>query len=254
MKNIMLLLSIFISVAVAAQQFGTMYVAAKSGLSIREKPEIGAKVLDKIPYGTKITLIEYGEEKKSIVTEGITGFWGKVKYNNKTGYIVDSYLFPWAPPKLATVKEMKDYLAQVTAPYGAKLITKSGTMGNIAESGWEIRKQLYKNGAERHEHYGWEYGSNAYFLPGFSMQQGFLLLRLIPEYKEVFGDKDEFPSETKKYKKGESEYELTVSKRSFGEDYTWVEKIRIEYGMEASYVFEMYMLDNQLVIFYGSGL
>ncbi|MBK8952796.1 MAG: hypothetical protein IPM85_11425 [Chitinophagaceae bacterium] len=152
------------------------------------------------------------------------------------------------------MKEMKDYLAQVTVPFGAKLITKSGTMGNITESGWEIRKQLFKNGAERHEHYGWEYGSNAYLLPGFSLQQGFLLLRLIPEFKEVFGDKDEFPSESKTYKKGEIEYQLTVEKRSFGEDYTWVDKIRIEYGMEASYVFELYMLDYQLVIFYGSGL
>jgi hypothetical protein len=254
MKYFILLLFTSISVSVTAQQFGTLYVAARTGLSIREKPEIGAKVLDKIPYGTKITLLEMAEEKKSIVTEGITGFWGKVKYNNKTGYIVDSYLFPWAPPKLAIVKEMKDYLAQVTVPFGTKLITKSGTMGNIAESGWEIRKQLFKNGAERHEHYGWEYGSNAYFLPGFSLQQGFLLLRLIPEFKEVFGEKDEFPSESKTFKKGDVEYQLTVDKRSFGEDYTWVDKIRIEYGMEASYIFEMYMIDNQLVIFYGSGL
>lgn len=123
-----------------------MYVAAKTGLSIREKPETGAKVLDKIPYGTKITVLEYGEEKKGITTEGMLGYWQKVKYNNKTGYIVDSYLFPWAPPKLATVKEMKNYLAQVTVPFGGKLIVKSGTMNNIEESGWEIHKQLYKNG------------------------------------------------------------------------------------------------------------
>ncbi|MBK8952795.1 MAG: SH3 domain-containing protein [Chitinophagaceae bacterium] len=98
MRIVLLSLLLAVSLSLTAQQWGTMYVAAKSGLSIREKPETGAKVLDKIPYGTKITLLEMNEEKRSIVTEGITGYWGKVKYNNKTGYIVDSYLFPGHHP------------------------------------------------------------------------------------------------------------------------------------------------------------
>ncbi len=258
MKNFFLLVLLIVSLGTSAQLMGgTLYVAAKTGLSIREKPETGAKVIDKIPYGTKITVLEYGEEKKGITTEGMLGYWQKVKYNNKTGYVVDSYLFPWAPPKLTTVKEMKNYLAQVTVPFGGKLIVKSGTMNNIEESGWEIHKQLYKNGAEWHEHLGYEYGSNAYFLPGFSLQQGFLLLRLIPEFKEVFGDKDEFPSESKTFKKGEVEYTIKIDKQIFGEgEYksSWIEKIRVEYSPDASYNFEMYMLDNQLVIFFGSGV
>ena len=84
MKSFFLLAFMIMSLGATAQLMGgTMYVAAKTGLSIREKPETGAKVLDKIPYGTKITLLEYGEEKKSIVTEGILGYWQKVKFNNK---------------------------------------------------------------------------------------------------------------------------------------------------------------------------
>jgi Bacterial SH3 domain len=255
MKNIFFIALLFISFSTAAQLTGgTLYVAAKTGLSIRDKPEVGAKVLDKIPYGTKITVVEYGAENKSIATEGILGYWQKVIYNNKTGYVIDSYLFPWAPPKLAAVKEMKSYLAQITVPFGGKLVTKSGTMNQIDEGGWEIKKQLYKNGAEWHEHLGYEYHSDVFFLPGFTIQKGFLLLRLIPEFKEVFSEKEEFPLESKKYTRGEIEYEVIIQKKQFEDSYPWIEKIRIEYSDGAYYFLEMYMLDNQLVIFYGSGV
>ncbi len=256
MKKIIFLALIVISLDAAAQLMGgTMYVAAKTGLSIREKPDVAAKVLDKIPYGTKITILRNDEEElKSIVTEGILGYWQKVKYNNKTGYILDSYLFPWPPPKLATVKEMKNYFAQVTVPFGSKLVVKSGNMNNIEENGWQTTKQLYKNGAEWHEHLGFEYGSDVYFLPEFSLQQGFLLLRLIPEFKELIGEKDEFPKDNKIFKKGDIDYEVKIEKRTFGEDYTWVDKIHIAYTEGASYILEMYLLDNQLVIFMASGV
>jgi len=255
MRKFVLLPLLIISLNVVAQQSGTMYVAAKSGLSIREKPDAAAKVLDKIPYGTKITLIRQEEELKSIVTEGIHGYWQKVKYNNKTGYILDSYLFPWAPPKLATVKEMKNYFAQVTVPFGSKLVVKSGNMNNIEESDWELYKQLYKNGAEWQKSLAYESGSDSYFLPGFSMEQGFLLVRLIPEFKEVFGEKEEFPTGNKIYKKGDVEYTVIVNKLTWeGQEHPFVEKIHIEFSPDVSYSFDMYMVENQLVISFGGGV
>ena len=256
MKKLFFLAMFFASLSSIAQQSGTMYVAAKSGLSIREKPDAGAKVLDKIPYRTKITLIYDTIELKSLTTEGILGYWQKVKYNNKTGYILDSYLFPWPPPKIATVKEMKNYFAQVTVPFGPKLVVKNGTINNYAEQdGWEITKQLYKNGAEWHTYSGYEAGSNAYFLPQFSMEQGFLLLRLIPEFKDVFGEKDEFPTESKTIKKGDVEYIITVYKQVWADQtHPYVEKIHIEFSPDASYEFEMFMVDGELVITLGGGV
>jgi hypothetical protein len=255
MRKLFLLSLLFISFGIAAQQAGTMYVAAKSGLSIREKPDAAAKVLDKIPYGTKITLIQDTAELKSITTEGIVGYWQKVKYNNKTGYILDSYLFPWSPPKLATVKEVKNYFAQVTVPFGAKLVVKSGNMNNIEDGGWEITKQLYKNGAEWHHYSGYESYSNAYFLPGFSIEQGFLLARLIPEFKEAFGEKDEFPTESKTFKKGDVEYTITVYKQVWeGQTRPYVEKIHIEFSPDVSWFFDMFMVDGELMISFGGGV
>jgi hypothetical protein len=255
MRKFFLLPLLIVSLGIAAQQSGTMYVAAKSGLSIREKPDAAAKVLDKIPYGTKITLIPDTIELKSLVTEGITGYWQKVKYNNKTGYILDSYLFPWPPPKLATVKEMKNYFAQVTVPFGGKLVIKNGTIHNIEEDGWEISKQLYKNGAEWHQYFGYESASSAYFLPGFSMEQGFLLVRLIPEFKDVFGEKDEFPTENKTFKKGDVEYTLTVNKLVWeGQTHPEVEKIHVEFSPDASYFFDLQIVNGELVITFGGGV
>jgi hypothetical protein len=257
MRIILLAVFIVISFTAVAQPDGTYYVAAKTGLSMREKQDVSAKVLEKIPYGTKITTIPEDGDWKVIVTEGLTGYWKKVKYNNKTGYIVDSYLLPWPPPKLATVKTFKQYLAQVAAPFGQKLVTKSGTMQQITEDGWELSKQLYKNGGEWHQFYAYEYNSDTYFLPGFSLQQGFLLLRLIPEFKEVFGEKDEFPTANKKYKKDEREYELKLIKTTDEVEYTGpftIEKIIMSYEEGAIYQFEMYMQDNQLVIFFSGGI
>lgn len=255
MKNFILLATLFfVSVYGFSQQSGTMYVAAKTGLSIREKPDANSKVLDKIPYGTKITLLQTEEEKFSIVTEGMRGYWQKVKFNNKTGYILDSYLFPWPPPKGATIKEMKNYLAQVTVPLGSKLVLKSGSMTNIADGGWELQKQFYKNGAEWHKHMGYEYGSDTYMLPGFTMEQGFLLLRMIPEFSNVFAEKDEFPSESKTYKKGENEFILKVDKEVFSPEYVFTKNITLEYTDGASYTFEMFMVGNQLVIVFGGGV
>ncbi len=247
-----------VSLGVAAQSLDvTMYVAAKTGLSIREKPETGAKVLDKIPYGTKVSLIDEDGAWKDIVIEGLTGYWRKVNFNNKTGYIVDSYLFPWPPPKLSTVKDMKQYLVQVAGLFGQKLVTRSGTMKQLTESGWELSKQLYKNGAEHQLFLAYEYGSDTYFLPGFTLQQGFLLCRLIPEFKEIFGEKDEFPTASKKYKKGEIEYDIELRKTVDEEEYSGpftIEKIRIGYEDGASYQFEMYIIENQLVISFSAGV
>jgi len=252
MKKIFLATMILLTLGLAAQSPANLYVAIKTGLSMRDKPDANGKVLDKIPYGTKVSLLDNNEEMFSIRTEGILGYWRKVKFNNKTGYILDSYLFPLVPPK-ATVKTMKEYLAQLSLPFGARLVVKSGTMNSVEDGGWELRKQLYKNGAEWHEFLGWEYGSDTYFLPGFSLQQAFLLLRMIPEFAEVIGAKDEFPAETITIKKGDIEYYIKVEKEMLTEE-PWIKRITIQFGEGTYSLFELYEMDSQVVIFLGSGI
>ncbi|MBK5269761.1 MAG: SH3 domain-containing protein [Bacteroidia bacterium] len=247
MKNIFVFLMIHSSFILFAQD-NAKYVAAKAGLNIREKPDVTATVLDKIPYATKIVLPETVEEAKKINTEGLTGYWRKVTYNNKAGYIIDSYLLPFPPPK-SGLKTIKEYLAQLADLFGAELVIKGGD----EETGYELHKQLYKNGGESHQYKGYEYGSVTYFLPELTMQQGFLILRMIPEFAEVLTEKDLYPTSNKKFKRGENEYEIKVEKETIS-DTPWIKRISIEFESGAIYSFEMYQIDNQLVIFYGSGV
>jgi len=225
------------------------YVAAKSGLSMREKPDAKATVLIKIPYGTKLT-VNY-EEIINISTEGMEGAWAKTTYNGKTGYIVNSYLLPVAPPKAAT-KTMKEYLSQLSAPAGTPVILKNGNTNDPESLGSSLKKQLFKNGAEYHEEQFYEANNNNYFLPGFTIQQGFILVRLIPEFKDVFNDKDEFPTATKTFKKDNREYTVKVEKAS--DDANWIEKISVDYEDGAIYHFSMLVVGGQLMIVFGGGV
>ena len=248
----MLLIPFLIGIlsSVYASEKIELYVAAKAGLSLRDKPDVKATSLTKIPYGTKIT-ITYPVETVSIISEGMRGSWVTTTFGGKTGYVVDVYLLPVVPPK-AEVKTLSQYLAQLSAPFGSKLIIKSDEK-TTDESEWELHKQLYKNGNEWHHFEGYEYGSDTYFLPKLTIPQGFLLLRLIPEFKDVWNDKDEFPIESKTIKKGETEYGIKVEKEMPG-DFPWVKMIKIEFAKGAVYYFEIYQIDNQLVIFYGAGV
>ena len=94
MKGFILFVAFCYSIISVAQE-NALYVAARAGLNIREKPETTAKVLEKIPYAATVTREETGEQNKRIVTEGFIGYWQKVTYNNKTGYIIDAYLLPY---------------------------------------------------------------------------------------------------------------------------------------------------------------
>lgn len=250
MKKIILFAALLVSFSAIAQ---IRYVAARSGLSLREKQDAGSTALVKIPFGAKITVQQTMEDRVSVEAEGMKGSWVKATYNGKTGFVNDLYLFSWPVPK-ATVQDLKGYITQLAQPFGTKLVVKRGSMMNIEESGYELRKQLYKNGAEIHELIGYEYGSTTYFIPDFDLQQGFLLLRMIPEFKEIFGAQETFPTESKTYKKGEIEYTVTVDKQDFGDGNFWYNKITIEYSEGASFQFEMFYQDSQLVVSLSSGV
>jgi uncharacterized protein YgiM (DUF1202 family) len=237
--------------SIAHAQEAVMYVAAKSGLSIREAPGISAKVIDKIPYGTKITA-SYKYDTAMVNTEEIESYWAKTNYKGKSGYIVSAYLLPLPPPG-AKIKTMKEWLAQITTPAGPAFFLKKGSPEE--DRFFQLKKQQYKNGCEYHQASYYEAGYDSYFIPQFTLEQGFILLRLIPEFKYVFGSTDVFPKENKKVKNkkelGEGETVIRVEK--FPES-NMVTKISVEYEDGASYSFEMFELNGQLVVYFGGGV
>jgi len=92
----------------------TVYVAAPSGISLREGPTKRAAKIETLPYGTKISNYNYTENWDTI--DGYGGTWLRVAVNGKDGYIFGGYTIPITPPKSNT-KNLLDYLSEV---YGTK--------------------------------------------------------------------------------------------------------------------------------------
>lgn len=252
MKKILFLAAILVSATTLAQWPGDFYVAAKSGLSLREKQGAGSRLITTIPYGTKIK-VSYPDESVSITLEGMTGSWAKTTYGGNTGYVADLYLLPWAVPAAAT-KTLKQYLAQVSPAAGAAVNVKNENPDLFEDGVTSMKKQIFRNGAEYHEEQFYESNNDSYFLPGFSMEQGFLLMRLIPEFVPVFDSKAPFPLESKKYQRNGKEYSLFVEKEILSDTYTIINRIKVEFEDGVFYTFEMFRLGGQLVISFGGGV
>jgi uncharacterized protein YraI len=251
MKKITHLIAALIITLHAAAQTKVVYNAYKPGLSMRDKPGTTGAVLSKIPYGEKLTLVNPYNDTVTVINEGMTGYWNMVEYKGQRGYVVGIYLLDIAPPK-ATVKTMQDYFKQLSVPAGSAVTTVTGNKDSEMYS--SLKKQLYKNGCEYHEANFYESGYNTYFIPGLTLQQGFIIARLIPEFKDVFASTDAYPSASKKIKMmgpGEGEKEIKVQK---DEGANWINKITVGYEQGAVYEFELFELHGQLVISYGGGV
>lgn len=252
MKKIVLSLAALFFCCTAFAQY-TYYAAAKAGLSMREQPNTSSKVLEKIAYGEKLITVADKDPMVAITTEGFSGFWWKVKYNNNTGYVVNSYVLPQAPPKTGT-KTLQDYFAQVSVKNGSPLIIKKSDVALNEMGEASLTKQLYKNGMECHKAQGYEFGSDLYMLPGFTIEQCFLLVRLIGQYADLISDKDGFPSKNSTFKIDGGEKITEVEREKYDGKPGPVKKIKITSTQGALTEFEIFLLDTQAVIFWSSGV
>lgn len=242
---------VFISFTLTSPAQYGYYNASKAGLSLREQPGVNGKVLDKIPYGEKITPVADESEKKQVVLEGMSGFWLKVSYKNKTGYVASTYTLPLPPPKEG-VTNLKDYFAQVSDVTGKplELTNSSPEMGESS-----LTKQLYKNGMEWHESREYESGSEVYMLPGFSIEQCFLLLRLLKQWPSLIGEKDLFPDRNSKTKLPDGNRVVEVEKEKDPMiNPAPVRKIRIHAIEGAISDLELFLINNQAVISWSAGV
>jgi Bacterial SH3 domain len=251
-KTIFILALLFVTHLSIAQS-RVYFAAAKAGLSMREKPDVNAKVLEKINYAEKLQMLNDTFPAVEISAEGFNGFWQKVRHNNKTGYVVSSYLLPLVPPKTG-VKNLKDYFAQVTAVAAPKFIVKKGSQNNIEEGGYTSSKQLYKNGMEWHEMQGYEYGADTYFIPDFSIEETFLLLRLLNAYPELIGEKDFYPSKNTSVKLEFGEKKIMVEREAYDNKPGPVKKIRMAMETGGYTDFEIFNLNGYAVVSWSSGV
>lgn len=94
LKQILAIALVFNLAILTAQQ--NVYVAAESGLSLRDQPDISAKMLTKLAYGEAIGILEETDINLVIVDAGekVSGKWVKVETRNHIGYVFNGYLSP----------------------------------------------------------------------------------------------------------------------------------------------------------------
>jgi len=203
MRYLLLLAGLIMAIAVYAQPSqGPFYVAAKSGLFLRDQPSAKGKLIKKLSYGDKLTFEGFGlYSDTATMVEGFACDWIKVKAGKDTGYVIDPFLFP-VPPPAGYTASIDEYVRSISYPVYDSL--KVGKDDAKVEEGADVTyKSLFKNGAEIQKRDAFEYHSSVYMLPLFNTRNAFHLLRLIKEQdSNLVDDKDEFPLQSKVIDRG----------------------------------------------------
>ena len=85
------------------------YVNADSGLTVRERPDIGASKLGKLMYNEAVEVVEKTDVKLVVVDDGnkVSGEWVKIKmngYQDLKGYVFNGFLSETKIPKIVNIK------------------------------------------------------------------------------------------------------------------------------------------------------
>lgn len=122
-----------------------LYVTAPSGLSLREFGNLQSNKLARMPYGTKVKVIN-AEDKHTMTVAGIKGGMNEVEFNHKKGFAFNGYLSRYFPPELnITAKgyamELQQYYPEVKYTEATK-----GTASNPVNT-----ESILLPGAQWHE-------------------------------------------------------------------------------------------------------
>ena len=74
------------------------YITAYSGLSLREHANLQSNRLAKMPYGSRVKLIEV-EADRTMTVSGIAGGMDRVEFDHRSGYAFNGYLSRYFPPE-----------------------------------------------------------------------------------------------------------------------------------------------------------
>jgi len=212
-----------------------LYVAALTGVNLREGAGTSGKVIQLVPYMTALTLLEQNVKKETI--DEFEGSWVKVALADGTeGYIFDSFTLPILPPATNPSPGIEGYFQDNLIPLGNKEAVRllyderiegyktiKVPLGKVKveeESDLFEIKQEYAGGYYLSEQIGYESQAIIGFFPGLSLQQGFILTRaLMPKfgYDNCFLQLGsmKFPKEDNVIQiNAECSYQLTIEKKA----------------------------------------
>jgi len=173
----------------------SLNVLTVSGIKLRDKP--GGAVLQSIPYAAKVITLEAKNNNFPTYVEGISGSWVKVKFNDKIGYVFDGFLSRLPAPSL-TDANLRAYVRREFKVLSEELPLSFLENSDLGASGnnvmfleWNGKKCAYEN------HFYYEGGGEKLCIPGISLEEGYLLMRIIEA----------------------DAYELTLKENNHGEDF-----------------------------------
>ncbi|WP_118950154.1 SH3 domain-containing protein [Taibaiella helva] len=236
----------------SAQQ--TMYSTASAGLSLRQGPGDKAKVLTRIPYGTRLTAMNMSDDTlatQQVVLGGLPGYWRKVKYKDTLGYVAEAYLSGIQPPKAGT-KNMKSYVAQLSPVAGAALVREE-KQENISEGGISVTRQLYKNGMVHSDFSGYEYMAESLQFPGQTVVTVYNLVRGLSDFAPVFKTSPEL-KEGKYTTKDAQGQEYTWEVRYTHENGLWLDEIKVGWEEGGYSNISIRSTEAEIIVTYSSGV
>lgn len=122
-----------------------LYVTTPSGLSLREYGNLQSERLARMPYGTRVEVIE-AETKPTMTVGDIKGGMHHVAYNHKKGFAFNGYLSRYFPPEAGVsakgyALELQEFFPEVTF--------SESTGGTVSKPSNTVRLSL--PGAQWHE-------------------------------------------------------------------------------------------------------
>ncbi|OHD56940.1 MAG: hypothetical protein A2Y33_08235 [Spirochaetes bacterium GWF1_51_8] len=164
----------------------TLYVTAQSGLNLRDKADIGGKLIIKVPYGSEIKVLKDTKPPVPFAFDNIKGHWAYIEYKGKKGYIFDGYLSTLTPPELTVdFSSLLDYLMSYYDYPDPKETVVGGEGQETHHSEYRFTNNICANISVTDYWTGdpsFEY--SVYTLPGFTrIEEVFVLLKNLGYFK-----------------------------------------------------------------------
>ena len=192
----------------AVHSSDSLYVWALSGLNMRATPDLKGKKIMTIPFGKKVKVEHfYGKELTIQVIKPyvngktnydgfkMKGFWSKVSYQNKSGYVFSGYLSA-LPLVEVELKETKNGNQKLVSKEDIKQWAEQnfGILNTIERydslNEHRMKRHIYANGIVIIEESGKCHGQKI-IIPNVTYNEIFLLVNLVWQIEQDFLLKDE---------------------------------------------------------------
>jgi uncharacterized protein YgiM (DUF1202 family) len=192
----------------------SLTVFIEAGLNLRDKPDINSKVIVRVPYGQKVTVLENTKKPVPFKFDNIDGHWVYAEYEGKKGYIFDGYLSTLPAPELSEDSQypLLDYMHNLSESCGTPEQSEEGGEGQMTT----IEKYYFDNKctAEISVTYYWtddpDFTQEVYTFPMVTrVEEGFILLKAFGYFSD--DPKFVFPADSMKAKDNQLKFEIQKS-------------------------------------------